>query len=145
MLRALFKEAMQKPVQEQEKFLEKFREIVGDEALMRAYYELYVFVHGCHFVEDTAKFAVAGMLNANHTSGESITKATADEWAKKMGLTWDWYNDWDWYYVVNMIASDFYGVVDQNTYYKLAKAWLEDKDVPRGKAFRYWCKVVKQY
>ena len=39
--------------------------------------------------------------------------------------------------------SDYAHVMDVNTSYKVARAWLEDKDVPEGKAFRYWWKVVK--
>ena len=145
LFRKLIKEAMHRPEKEQDLFMDKLKDEVGEEVLMRAYYELYVFLHGCHFCEETAHYAVSEMVNANKTKGESVTKATTDEWARKLNLTWECYNEWDWYYVVNMVASDYYGIIDQNTYYKVAKAWLEDVDVAKGKAFLYWCKVVKRF
>ena len=41
---------------------------------------------------------------------------------------------------MNMLYSDFYGVVsnDVNTYYRLAKNFLDDKDAPEGKALKYY-------
>lgn len=41
---------------------------------------------------------------------------------------------------MNMLYSDYYGSVPDNvdTYFKMAKAFLEDKDAPEGKAFRYY-------
>ena len=41
---------------------------------------------------------------------------------------------------MNMLYSDYYGAVPDNveSYFKMAKAFLEDKDAPEGKAFRYY-------
>ena len=42
--------------------------------------------------------------------------------------------------LTNMLYSDYYGAVPDNveSYFKMAKAFLEDKDAPEGKAFRYY-------
>ena len=63
--------------------------------------------------------------------------------AEKLGLSWEKYNKFDWYFTLNMIASDYAGIVEDVKFVEIAKAWLEDKDVPEGKALRYWWKVVK--
>lgn len=142
-LRDLFTEAMKKDKDTQEKFLEIFEHCVGKDVMDNSWWDLYTFLYGSHFCERTARKAVDGMKNKDGSYGESITKATTDETAKKLGIVFVHFNEWDWYYAVNMVASDYYGVVDQATYYKIARAWLEDIDVPQGKAFRYWWKVVK--
>lgn len=142
-LRDLFAEAMKKDKDTQEKFLEIFEHCVGKDVMDNSWWDLYTFLYGSHFCERTARKAVEGMKNKDGSYGESITKATSDETAKKLGIVFVHFNEWDWYYAVNMVASDYYGVVDQATYYKIARAWLEDIDVPQGKAFRYWWKVVK--
>lgn len=142
-LRDLFAEAMKKDKDTQEKFLEIFEHCVGKDVMDNSWWDLYTFLYGSHFCERTARKAVEGMKNKDGSYGESITKATSDETAKKLGIVFVHFNEWDWYYAVNMVASDYYGVVDQATYYKIARAWLGDIDVPQGKAFRYWWKVVK--
>ena len=142
-LRDLFAEAMKKDKDTQEKFLEIFEHCVGKDVMDNSWWDLYTFLYGSHFCERTARKAVEGMKNKDGSYGESITKATSDETAKKLGIVFVHFNEWDWYYAVNMVASEYYGVVDQATYYKIARAWLEDIDVPQGKAFRYWWKVVK--
>lgn len=142
-LRMLFAEAMKKDKETQDKFLEIFEDCIGEEAMMSSYWNLYTFLYGSHFCESTAHEAVKGMENKDGSKGEIIPKSTTDEQAKRMGIVFIHFNEWDWYYAVNMVASDYYGIIDQATYYKVARAWLEDLDVPRGKAFRYWWKVVK--
>lgn len=44
-----------------------------------------------------------------------------------------------------MLYSDYYNIFgnDSNSYIQLATAWLNDPDVPEGKAWRYYKKVVK--
>jgi hypothetical protein len=47
---------------------------------------------------------------------------------------------YDWFYTLNMIYSDYFGVIgsDVATTVKMAKAFLMDKDAPEGKAFKYY-------
>lgn len=50
------------------------------------------------------------------------------------------YNRYDFAYVMNMMYSDYYGTVpdDAETYFRMAKAFIEDKDAPEGKAWKYY-------
>lgn len=43
-------------------------------------------------------------------------------------------------YVFNVMYSDYFGAVPNNveSYFKLANAFLEDKDAPEGKAYLYY-------
>ena len=138
----LFVEAMNRDEESQEKFLKVFEEALGEEVLESTFEPLYLSLFGSHFTKETATEAVEGMYNTE-SKGECYTKAQTDEVAKKLGLTFNSYNDWDWYYTFNMVATDYDNILEPNSYAKVAKAWLEDIDAPSGKAFRYWWKVVK--
>ena len=64
--------------------------------------------------------------------------------AKNEGIVFQHFNEYDWFYVMNMIYSDFYKVFGSNTnmYIKTALEWLTDADVKAGKAYRYYVNVV---
>lgn len=106
-----------------------------------AYYKSYFTVHesifGKHFNEELAKRAVSEMVNADGTKGEHWTIQQTNSLATTNGVTYDKY---DFYYVMNMLYSDFSGVVgnDVNTYFKIAKAYIDDPDASEGKAFCLW-------
>lgn len=74
------------------------------------------------------------------TQMEQTTQA-----ARQVGIQFASFNMYDWYYTLNMMWSDYSNVFgnDSNTYISLAKAWLNDPDVPEGKAWRYYKYVVK--
>lgn len=141
-VKELFVEAMKRDKNFQDEFLETFEEALGEDAMEGTFEKLYKCLYGSHFIEPLAYEAVHGMYGMD-SKGETYPKETTDDVAKKLGLTFENYNEWDWYFTINMIASDYKGVVDPANYAKIAKAWLEDKDVANGKAFRYWWKVVK--
>lgn len=107
--------------------------------------DLYVSIYGEHFNRENAKEAVSCMENEDGTTGEhwSITETT--KLANENRISFTNFNEYDWYYVLNMQYSDLYKVFmdDVTTYIKLAKAWLTDVDVPEGKAWRYYTQVVK--
>lgn len=65
--------------------------------------------------------------------------------ARQVGIQFTSFNMYDWYYTLNMMWSDYSNVFGNysNTYISLAKAWLNDLDVPEGKAWRYYKYVVK--
>ena len=106
---------------------------------------LYIMIYGEHFNEETAKKAVSCMVNDDGTTGEhwNIEETTAV--AKQNNITFGSFNQFDWYYTLNMIYSDFSKVFGSNTemYIKVAKSWLEDKDAPKGKAYKYY-KMTKE-
>ena len=82
--------------------------------------DIYLCVNGEHFDEDLAKQAVSEMINAGGTTGEKWSKERTDEAARIVGIGED----------ITMAA-------------KLSKAFIEDVDVPEGKAYRYYKYVVK--
>lgn len=86
-----------------------------------------------HFTKETAHYVVSGMNNKDGTTGEHWSYETT------MKVMDGDFNEADWYYVLNMIYSDYYksGRSDE-TYIGLAKDFLDDKDAPEGKAKRYY-------
>ena len=85
---------------------------------------------------------VSEMINAGGTTGEKWSKERTDEAARIVGIT---ENLWDFYYVINMYYSDYNTVIGEDITMaaKLSKAFIEDVDVPEGKAYRYYKYVVK--
>lgn len=107
--------------------------------------ELFVSINGEHLTEDMAYKAVGKMNNEDGTNGEHYNMDLAKILAERNGVTWNHFNNYDWYYVLNMVYSDYYKLFgnDDNMYIKLALAWLNDKDIPEGKAYRYYKNVVE--
>lgn len=107
--------------------------------------ELFVSINGEHLTEDMAHKAVSKMNNEDGTNGEHYNMDLAKLLADRNGVTWTDFNKYDWYYVLNMVYSDYYKIFgnDDNMYIKLALAWLNDKDIPEGKAYRYFKNVVE--
>lgn len=105
--------------------------------------EFYELNFGEHLNEHLARKWVESMKSANG-EGEHFSKTDADNYAKQVGLTFDGYNDWDWYAILNMIWSDYSGILGNNvdSYVRMAKATIEDIDV-KNKAFKYYLYVVK--
>lgn len=127
-----------------EKFVKKLK--IADKELYDDLMDgLYVLVFGEHFNEETAKEAVSCMVNDDGTTGEhwNIEETTAV--AKQNNIVFGNFNQFDWYYTLNMVYSDFSKVFGSNTemYIKVAKSWLEDKDAPKGKAYKYY-KMTKE-
>lgn len=100
-------------------------------------YEIYELINGAHFDEETAKYAVSCMQNEDGTEGEHWSLDETTSVAKEEGLSGNMY---DWYYVLNMIYSDYFNVIGDDTsmYVAFAKAWILDKDAPDGKPYLYW-------
>lgn len=104
--------------------------------------ELYLYkeIYGCHFSDWMLAKATSKMVNEDGTTGPHWSVADTNSVAKSMGITFDNFNEYDWNYAMNMIYSDYYGVVanDTTSYAKMAKKFLMDKDAPQGKAFHYY-------
>lgn len=102
--------------------------------------DIHELVNGSHFDEEMATNAVSKMKNDDGTIGAHWPYADTTSVANSAGVQFTAYNTWDWYYTLNMIYSDFYSVFgsDVNMYVRTAKAWIEDKDAPEGKAFKYF-------
>lgn len=102
--------------------------------------DLHKKLYGCCFSEILLHKALSKLENNDGTSGKHYTLEQAKEIAKNYSITFEDFNEYDWCYVLNMIYSDYYGSVqnETTTYVKLAKAFLQDKDAPSGKAIRYY-------
>lgn len=92
--------------------------------------------------------------------GKVLTLEMAEEWVKEMQPMARWtyeetdkilldynlkINQIDFYVVMNMMYSDYGKVLgeDIETYIKMTKAFLEDKDAKDGKLYNYWKSIVK--
>lgn len=106
---------------------------------------LYKMLYGCHFSEWLLRKATLNMQNEDGTMGGHWTLEQTNSVARSKGLTFTNYNQYDFNYVMNMIYSDYYGAVpnDTDTYYKMAVKFLSDKDARDGKAFHYYYKMSR--
>jgi hypothetical protein len=103
-------------------------------------HKLHVLVNGPHFDKECAEYAVSQMINQDGTIGEHWTIVQTLEVATKAGILFDEFNEFDWYYVMNMIHSDHFETFDEvlEDYVAFADEWLCDKDAPKGKAYLYY-------
>lgn len=102
--------------------------------------ELYEHIYGPHFTKWKYDCAASGFENEDGSKGPHWTVEQITDYAKNHGLSYRNYNEYDFAFAMNMVYSDYYGSVSDSTdaYYKLAKAFIEDKDAPEGKAFLYY-------
>ncbi len=102
--------------------------------------ELYEHIHGEHFSPWKYDWAVSELENEDGTRGAHWNVDDITAYAKSHGATYKNYNEYDMAYAMNMVYSDYYGSVPDNleSYFRVAKAFLEDKDAPEGKAWKYW-------
>lgn len=108
--------------------------------------DLDFIIYGPHFTKEKAMQAVSHMVNEDGTTGQHWTCEETRSVAESKGIYFsaEKFNEYDWYYVMNMLYSDYYNVLGNNTdsYAKMAMAWLRDKDAPEGKAKKY-CYAMK--
>lgn len=104
--------------------------------------ELYLYkeIYGPHFNDWMLEQATRSMVNEDGTTGPHWTLEQTTSVAKSNSITFDSFNEYDWNYTMNMIYSDYYGAVSNDTsvYVKMAKKFLMDKDAKKGKAFCYY-------
>lgn len=107
--------------------------------------DLYIEMYGCHFNEWLLDKALSHLENEDGTTGPHWDLNTTTQVAKNNGIEFNHFNEHDWCYVMNMLYSDYYKVIgnDANMYVKLAKAFLCDKDAPKGKALKYYISMKK--
>lgn len=93
-----------------------------------------------HFDMEKLKKATKGMINEDGTTGAKWTVEQTSGIMKDNALKSDMFNEYDFNYVMNMLYSDYYKLLgnDAMNYFKMAKYFLEDKDAPKGKAYRYY-------
>lgn len=101
---------------------------------------LYKEMYGCHFNQWLLDTAVKDMVNEDGTNGPHWSVEQTTSVARQHSIILSRYNEYDWNYVMNMLYSDFFGTVpnETSTYVKMARKFLDDKDAPDGKAFIYY-------
>ena len=101
---------------------------------------LYKKVYGKHFCDWLLEKATKNMINEDGTHGPHWTVEQTTDAARNNGITFKEYNEYDWNYVMNMIYSDYFGAVndDTNIYVRMSKKFLQDKDAKDGKALCYY-------
>lgn len=139
-------------IEHQEEIIEIFSEAMhelreaNEEAFDEIFEKLYILAYGEHLNQKSAEHWVTEMKNFDNTTGGKWTKMETDSVAKQAGIDFEHtnYNAWEWYAVMNMLHSDFGGIItDISNYIKIARAWLEDKDADSGKTYRYYHNVYK--
>lgn len=120
--------------------LEKFKRYCPEE-FYGVMYKIHCVAYGPHFDEQLAQLAVSRMKNVNGTTGEHWTFEQAARLAEQQNIDCVA----DFYYVINMLYSDFEKVLgsDVATYAKLAKAYISDPDAQDGKAFNIWASQTR--
>ena len=106
---------------------------------------LYCEVYGHHFTKWLLEKALKNMENEDGSIGGHWNVEQTSSVARSNGIEFNHFNEYDFNYVMNMIYSDYYGSVpnDVNTYAKMAKKFLCDKDAEDGKALKYYLSVTK--
>lgn len=105
-------------------------------------YKIHCVAYGPHFDESLARKAVSRMKNVDGSIGEHWSMEQTDTIAKQEKIN----HKEDFYYVVNMLYSDFSEVLgsDASTYIKMAKAYINDPDASDGKPFKLWLAQTKE-
>lgn len=127
-------DSMEKLTHKIDWFVEKVKE-KDPELVSHFLMKVDLLLNPC-FTKETAEYAVSCMENKDGTKGEHWTYSDTTDVLKDLGYD---FNEADWYYVLNMMYSDYYksGRSD-DTYFELAHDFLDDKDAPEGKAKRYY-------
>ena len=105
--------------------------------------DLYKEVYECHFNKWLLEKALSKMINDDGTIGGHFKLDQTIMMARSNGIDFKTFNEYDFNYVINMLYSDFYGSVpnETSTYVKMAKKFLDDKDAREGKALRYYLSI----
>lgn len=117
-----------------DKFVEEVREHHPD--LVEHYLMKVDLILNPHFSKETSKYAVSKLKNKDGTTGEHWNYETTSKVLESKGYD---FKHCDWYYVLNMIYSDYYKTGrSDDTYIELACDFLDDKDAPEDKAKKYY-------
>lgn len=99
--------------------------------------KIHCVAHEPHFDEHLAKKAVSEMKNVDGTTGEHWTLEETTRVMDQNGIK---ANKYDWYYLLNMLHSDYSHLWGEDVaqYVKFAKAYINDPDAGTGKVFYLW-------
>ena len=125
------------------KVFDMLKRTVDDDIYDEIEIDLYKEVYGCHFNKWLLEKALSKMVNDDGTFGGHFKLDQTIMMARSNGIDFKTFNEYDFNYVINMLYSDFYGSVpnETSTYVKMAKKFLDDKDAREGKALRYYLSI----
>lgn len=125
------------------KVFDMLKRTVDDDIYDEIEIDLYKEVYGCHFNKWLLEKALSKMVNDDGTIGGHFKLDQTIMMARSNGIDFKTFNEYDFNYVINMLYSDFYGSVpnETSTYVKMAKKFLDDKDAREGKALRYYLSI----
>lgn len=109
----------------------------NQDAYIKAMLTVHESIFGKHFNETLAKKAVEEMDNVNGSKGEHWTLAQTNQLLTAQKLN---FNKYDFYYLMNMLHSDFSKVLgeDSKIYLNMAKAYIDDPDAKDSKVYCIW-------
>lgn len=115
----------------------KYLRMLDDDDYKKLLHEVFIIVNDGHFTESMAKYAVSKMKNVNGTTGETLDMPTIEHIIKQGNLN---VHKYDFYYVINMMYSDYSNVFGNNAslYVNSAIAYLSDPDAKSGRALRQY-------
>ena len=98
----------------------------------------YEIIHGPHFNEEYADLVISNMENVDGTKGIHYSLSQAKELLEKYspGVHSN-FNVYDWWVILNMQRSDYYGVLGSKDeiYIALTQAYFNGPDEANGKAW----------
>ncbi len=127
-----------------EKFVSKLK-IANPDLYDELMHDLYIMIYGEHFNKDLAIEAVSKLVNEDGSPAPHWSLEETKKIALQNNIDFDSFTEYDWYFVLNDLYSDYCKVFgqDTNSYIQLAKCWLYDKDAKPGKAYKYYLSIVK--
>lgn len=127
-------EVMEKLTQKVDHFVEKVKE--HEPELANHFLMKVDLLLNPHFTRESAEYAVSCMKNKDGSAGAHWSYETTEKVLYSQHLDFD---EADWFYVLNMIYSDYYKAGrSDDVYIELAKDFLSDSDAPEGKAKKYF-------
>ncbi len=127
----------------QKQFFDAVMKSIGEmrynnkDAYVKAMLIVHESIFGKHFNETLAKKAVEEMDNVDGSKGEHWTLAQTNQLLTAQKLN---FNKYDFYYLMNMLHSDFSKVLgeDSKIYLSMAKAYIDDPDAKGTKVYCIW-------
>lgn len=102
-------------------------------------------INGPHFTKDLCEEALECIIEDYKVKEAEFQYDEAKQVAKKFGVEFEDFNEYDWHYALNICYHLFKDICkdDIQMCAKLTYLWLCDKAIPEGKAFYHYMKHLK--
>lgn len=104
--------------------------------------ELHKNVYGSHFSKALACKAVSELEDSNGNKGGKYSLEEVNKIRRDYNIN---LNEYDFYYVINMMHSDYEKLLNNDlaSYVRMTCLFLEDEDAKEGKALKYYFAMRK--